>query len=257
MSIYGGPDIITDGLVLHLDAANRKSYPGTGTTWYDLSGNGENFGNLNGASYNSLNRGHIAYDGSNDVTLSSTFFTGNYWADNDPWTVFSFHRIDSINLYASTAIIGSQSYVTESSPIGGFGLMLYTGNNPKRYVGYMSYDKDGSKLQYGFGGSSSDNYGDTIIDIGEIVCVAAVYNPEDNTGKLYKNGELASTTTNTAFKWTTRTSGRNTRIAQGVQGGWTNKWSGNINNVLLYNNALNAEEIRTMYQALKGRYGLT
>ena len=38
-----GPDIVTDGLVLSLDAANKKSYPGTGTTWYDLSGNDFNF----------------------------------------------------------------------------------------------------------------------------------------------------------------------------------------------------------------------
>ena len=40
MSVFGGPDIVTDGLVLHLDAANRKSYPGSGSTWYDLSENG-------------------------------------------------------------------------------------------------------------------------------------------------------------------------------------------------------------------------
>jgi len=38
-----GPRIVTDGLVLHLDAANSKSYPGTGSTWYDLSGNNKNF----------------------------------------------------------------------------------------------------------------------------------------------------------------------------------------------------------------------
>ena len=47
-----GPRIVTDGLVLHLDAANRKSYPGSGSTWYDLSGNGNN-GTINsGVSYN-------------------------------------------------------------------------------------------------------------------------------------------------------------------------------------------------------------
>ena len=40
--MFTGPDIVTDGLVLNLDAANHKSYPGTGTTWYDLSRNGNN-----------------------------------------------------------------------------------------------------------------------------------------------------------------------------------------------------------------------
>lgn len=39
--IYG-PNIVTDGLILNLDAADRNSYPGTGTTWFDLSGNGNN-----------------------------------------------------------------------------------------------------------------------------------------------------------------------------------------------------------------------
>ena len=43
MGAYGGPDIITDGLVLSLDAGSTRSYPGTGTTWYDLSGNENNF----------------------------------------------------------------------------------------------------------------------------------------------------------------------------------------------------------------------
>lgn len=43
--MYTGPHIITDGLVLHLDSMNSKSYPGTGTIWYDLSGN-NNHGTL-------------------------------------------------------------------------------------------------------------------------------------------------------------------------------------------------------------------
>mgnify|MGYP003630301893 FL=1 len=40
MGAFGGPDIITDGLVLALDAGSERSYPGTGTSWYDLSGSG-------------------------------------------------------------------------------------------------------------------------------------------------------------------------------------------------------------------------
>ena len=43
MGIFRGPNIVRDGLVLQLDAANPKSYPGTGTTWYDLSGGGYDF----------------------------------------------------------------------------------------------------------------------------------------------------------------------------------------------------------------------
>ena len=43
MTIYGGPDIETDGLILRLQAANNKSYIGSGTSWKDLSGNARNF----------------------------------------------------------------------------------------------------------------------------------------------------------------------------------------------------------------------
>lgn len=70
MAIRGGPDIIEDGLVLHLDAADQNSYPGTGSTWYDLSGNENHFSLYNGASYN-IN-GYFVADGINDYIRSSS-----------------------------------------------------------------------------------------------------------------------------------------------------------------------------------------
>jgi hypothetical protein len=42
MSFYHGPTIVTNGLVLGLDAADRNSYPGSGTSWFDISGKGRN-----------------------------------------------------------------------------------------------------------------------------------------------------------------------------------------------------------------------
>jgi hypothetical protein len=53
MAISYNPRIVTDGLVLALDAGNPKSYPGSGTTWTDLSGNGNNGTLVNGVGYNS------------------------------------------------------------------------------------------------------------------------------------------------------------------------------------------------------------
>lgn len=61
------PSIITNGLVLYLDAANRRSYPGSGTTWFDLSGNGNNGTLTNGPTFASGNSGHIIYDGIDDL----------------------------------------------------------------------------------------------------------------------------------------------------------------------------------------------
>ena len=59
MGIGHGADIVRNGLVLHLDAANKKSYPGTGTAWNDLSGNSNNGSLLNGTSFNSL--GYLSF----------------------------------------------------------------------------------------------------------------------------------------------------------------------------------------------------
>ena len=66
MSLSHSPKIITNELVLALDAANPKSYPGSGTTWTDLSSNQLNATLSNGPTYSSLNKGYISFDGSND-----------------------------------------------------------------------------------------------------------------------------------------------------------------------------------------------
>jgi len=89
MSLSHSPRIITDGLVLCLDAANTKSYPGSGTTWTDLSGLGNNGTLVNGVGYNSGNGGSLSFDGSNDYVnfssysqpayLTTTSFTWNIW----------------------------------------------------------------------------------------------------------------------------------------------------------------------------------
>lgn len=61
------PNIVTDGLVLYLDAANTKSYPGSGTTWFDLSGNNNHFTLYNGPTHaNNV----ITLDGTNDYISS-------------------------------------------------------------------------------------------------------------------------------------------------------------------------------------------
>jgi len=61
-----GPKITTNGLVLAIDAADKNSYPGSGTVWTDLSGN-RNTGTLNnGPTYNSLVGGNILLDGTDD-----------------------------------------------------------------------------------------------------------------------------------------------------------------------------------------------
>lgn len=68
MTIANGPNLVTRDLIMHLDAANIKSYPGSGTTWYDLTGNGYN-ATLTGSPTNS--GGVFQFNGSNYAQVSS------------------------------------------------------------------------------------------------------------------------------------------------------------------------------------------
>ena len=68
--MYYGPRIVSNGLVLCLDAANKRSYPGTGTTWTDLSGNSNNGTLTNGPTFSAGNMGSILFDGTNDYVGS-------------------------------------------------------------------------------------------------------------------------------------------------------------------------------------------
>jgi hypothetical protein len=71
-TVQGGQgNIVTNGLVLNLDAANPRSYPQpyNGTTWTDLSGNGNNGTLVNGVAYTGSNGGALVFDGANDHAL--------------------------------------------------------------------------------------------------------------------------------------------------------------------------------------------
>ena len=90
MGLAHSPRIVTEGLVLALDAGNTKSYPGSGTTWTDLSGKGNNgsLTSMNGNNYNSANGGYLDFDGSidqincgssDDFAFGTGDFTIEFW----------------------------------------------------------------------------------------------------------------------------------------------------------------------------------
>lgn len=115
MAFYRGPHIVTDGLISCLDAANVKSYPGSGTTWFDLSNNNR-FGTLfNGVSFNN---GVMSLDGLNDYVIIS----GDGSNNNNAWTADGsvgssdicmeiwFKTTDSVGLLISKPWNGSGQY---------------------------------------------------------------------------------------------------------------------------------------------------
>ena len=72
MGFATGPKIVTDGLVLALDAASPRSYPGTGTTWYDLTANSLDATLYNGVAYSTDNHGIMVFDGVDDYAQISS-----------------------------------------------------------------------------------------------------------------------------------------------------------------------------------------
>jgi hypothetical protein len=69
MALYHSPLVVTDGLVLYLDAGNTKSYPGAGAIWNDLLQNGVNGTLTNGPTFTSSNSGAIVFDGVDDYVI--------------------------------------------------------------------------------------------------------------------------------------------------------------------------------------------
>jgi len=81
------------GLVIHLDSSNKSSYPGSGTTWYDISGNNNNATLVNGPSYNASNKGIFVFDGIDDyATIPSISY------DRNKFSVFTWFNFTSYHI---------------------------------------------------------------------------------------------------------------------------------------------------------------
>lgn len=121
-SVYGTFNnlVSTEGLSLWLDAGNAASYPGTGTIWYDLSGNGNNATLLNGVAYDSNNMGTLLLDGIDDYAVGNiSGFTNGQGFTSITW--FKLSRINkeqhltnlkgNVQFYASVSNkLGTSSY---------------------------------------------------------------------------------------------------------------------------------------------------
>lgn len=118
MGIRYNTSIVRNGLVLHLDAANVKSYPGSGTTWYDLSGNGNHGTLVNGPTFDSANKGCLSFDGTNDYVVgnissySSAEYTSTTWVFLN--TVAPEQHLTnlkgSVQFYVKAGTLGSASF---------------------------------------------------------------------------------------------------------------------------------------------------
>ena len=234
MAIFYNPRIVTDGLVLALDAANQKSYPGSGTTWTDLSGRGNNGTLTNGPTYSSANGGVIVFDGSNDEVTTTTQFT-------NPQT-FSIGAWFKTSTASGKKIIGFETNQTGTAT-SSYDRQIYIGSDGKLYFGiYDGATKTAiSPLTY------NDNNWHYVV---------GTYGSEGTTMRLYVDGVSVATATasfaqNMSGWW---------RIGGYKLLAWTNGsdgyFPGSISNAVIYNRGITATEITQNFNALRSRFSI-
>ena len=225
MSYQNGPRIVTNGLVLCLDAGNSKSYAGSGTSWTDLSGNGNNGTLTNGPTYSSANKGSISFDGVDDYIDISKQILKNR-------TEFTIN----ITFFTSTLA----------------GVLINEGNSSNVGVSWwLAAGTNATILQFGDG--TNNSYSNSTITLSQNVWTNICFTYQNKTGTTYVNGISQRTYTNTnEISWhisnTTKLCTRESAASS-----FSNA---RVSNLHIYNRALSASEILQNYNATKGRFGL-
>jgi hypothetical protein len=234
MGVYGGvtnswinispsnslSGIVTSGLVLALDAGRTLSYPGSGTTWTDLSGNGNTGTLTNGPTYSSANFGSIVFDGVDDVI---TFASNNIISGTQNFTV--------------EAIVKSNNTASPDYIFGNYGV---SNSNGLAIYFYLN------KFYFWYGGITISN--STVLSNTWYI---VAFTRSGNTTSIYINGVLDITGTNA----TSITTSLSYRIGNGPDYN-SEIYAGNIASVKAYNRALTATEISQNYNALRRRFGI-
>lgn len=235
-TLSGGPNIVTNGLVLNLDAANTKSYPGSGTTWTDISRGGNNGTLVNGPAFNSANGGSIVFDGTNDYVTESNF-TGSI---------------------TNSFTIGTWVYFNSPVTTGQKIFHAQSGSNPYSEVNLDNYSGGSGNPKYHFythnwaATSTNDILTSTFDVTGSIwAYVVGTYDDTSKFKYLYVNGILnRSGSTTVKIDWPNSITWLGRRLNS------SEPLNGRISVTQVYNRALSATEILQNYNATKTRFGL-
>jgi len=220
MSYSNGPKMVTTGLVMCLDAGNRKSYPGSGTSWIDLSGNSNNGTLTNGPTFSIANGGSIVFDGAND-------------------------QIDCGNALSLQITIGTISaWFNATSANSG-----YNGIITKRHA-WSLFVQDNVLMTFDWGSGAVPRSTGITVGNGLWNYAAMSFNTNiDNGAIVYLNGVAVLTTRIIHYNH-----------AYGVRIGESSDanqfLTGNVACASVYNRALSATEVLQNYNANKGRFGL-
>jgi hypothetical protein len=223
-------NIVKRGLTLHLDAASNSSYPGSGTSWYDLSGNVYNGTLTSGPTYNSGNGGYISFDGVDDYVTMGTatdFATYTNGFTVDLWTY-------PTSASAFSAIFSS-AYST-------------SGTDWQVYVWYNTSNKFGTTQRYS--GNQNDFNTTNTFPINNWYNVVITSN--NSTCYIYVNG--TSQVSAATGQVNNQPASREVRL--GNFKGYPAQYTGRIASCRVYNRALSSSEVTQNYNIQKGRFGL-
>lgn len=231
-TVKGVGKIVTDGLVLYLDAGSPISYPTNGTTWKDISINKYDGTLTNGPVFTTENCGGIIFDGINDYVgfpVTSISTTGNI-------TIETFIKLNG----PQSAYADIFDYNHSSGVIGGFVVQQNADSGVGTNNFYFAW-WNGSSFDFCFFQVPLTNtYFHLVISKngGNVIIYINTVPSFSGTGSSYLEG-----------------TGRTMRIA-GNAGVYGRPMKGTISNFKIYNKGLTQSEVLQNYNALKGRFGL-
>ena len=236
MAVHGNPDIVTDGLIFHVDSADKNCYGGSGTSVNDLTPSGLT-STFNNASYSgSINQGSFHYDGVNKrIIVPSSAITN--LQNNFSFEVW-FNKQGVGTTGGSYDSIFQKEGGLSGYPV--YGIRASTEANPTNLVMYFAFDGSGDHAQ-----ATIKSNG---ITIGEWVCCSVTVS-SDRVAKGYYQGELQSTTSLSGDL-----KDENNTCTIGV--GDNRYFNGYIPIVKIYNKELSASEVKQNFNAMISRFGL-
>lgn len=255
-----GASIVRTGLVLSLDAGNSKSYPGSGTVWNDLSGNGNNGTLVNSPTFASGRDASFAFNGSTNYCEIATRNTNLEFQPSQPFT---------LSVWFKTTVAPTTGSIIANMPGSGTypGYDLwFNGSNQLACHLISSWSGDAAKVKVDYNYSNFTNVwknlsvtydGSTPTTLSAMLSSMSFY----IDGSLYTSGKAEGSVGVDGFasSGTTITydASQRFRVASRWASGTFAQGSASVvSNVGVYNRALSATEIAQNFQALRGRYGV-
>jgi hypothetical protein len=240
MGVYGGPNSVASGLVLELDAGNTKSYPGSGTSWYNLVGS-EIF-TINSSAYNSTGPKYMDFNGSYGCakkTDSDFIISGNV-------TCICWTRILNNASNWRTLLRGLSSGIDHQVIVqsGGWNIGMYDNTNGSGF-------NDSGFSQQSIPGYGTSQWNMLVWRWNNASTPYYNFSYNDSPGTI----RGSNSSINSRFKHGFCSIGAWNNNVQSDPNNASQFW-GDISSISLYNRYLTDTEVSQNFNALRGRFGI-